>query len=474
MNAYVLNAGMYRTGERRRTLPYRPRTYAVPIGSFWDDVADVVTAPVTAAEAVVGAGVSATEDVVSWTAKAVANLATDPLGTIESAASDVVDVAGSVIHWVEGAAESVVAEARVALKVFTTIAPFIQMGLSFIPGIGTVASAAIGAAVALASGRPITDALIAAAKGACPGGPVVADAFESAVSFAAKVASGENVLDAVGQAALEDARQTAVDELGTAGGIAFDTGLALAHGKSIQDAAVSAGLSVASQYVPNVPEAQAAFSMASDALKGNPQNPASIAALASGVAPPEAIQAAQSAGVVIDDATNVYNRARAAYTLVFPPEGADAVKVRTLVLQKLRERSAAGGGVKQQIAEASRAISEEQSVLPGIFISVGRALSANHPKQEATMALPAGVFQSASRGLAAVQQKRAIYSNAMTLSTTDQLRPLPNAAHVTAPARMTLAAQAVNAEKPAVSPALAIGAGVAGVGVLALLGWALL
>jgi hypothetical protein len=55
---------------------------------------------------------------------------------------------------------------------------------SFVPGVGTGVAAALGAAGALAQGRPITEAVLAAAKGALPGGAIAAAAFDVASGLA--------------------------------------------------------------------------------------------------------------------------------------------------------------------------------------------------------------------------------------------------------------------------------------------------
>src|SRR5260221_7521170 len=70
---------------------------------------------------------------------------------------------------------------------------FAGMVAPFIPGVGTGVAAALGAANALASGQPITEALIAAARSAIPGGAVAQMAFDTAVS----VARGKNISDAL-------------------------------------------------------------------------------------------------------------------------------------------------------------------------------------------------------------------------------------------------------------------------------------
>jgi hypothetical protein len=103
-----------------------------------------------------------------------------------------------------------------------------------VPGIGTGVAAAIGAGAALAEGKSLDEVAKAAIKGAIPGGPVAAAAFDTAV----KAASGENL----GKAALESARN-----LVPAGPAqkAFDIGVAVATGEKLQNAVASGLASLA-------------------------------------------------------------------------------------------------------------------------------------------------------------------------------------------------------------------------------------
>lgn len=66
------------------------------------------------------------------------------------------------------------------LKEVKTVAPYVQTVISLVPGVGQGISGALGASLALASGASISDAMIAGLKGALPGGPVAAAAFEVA------------------------------------------------------------------------------------------------------------------------------------------------------------------------------------------------------------------------------------------------------------------------------------------------------
>jgi hypothetical protein len=156
------------------------------------------------------------------------------------------------------------------VDIFKTAAPFAQIGLSFIPGVGQGISAAIGAGLALANGKPITEALIAGVKGAIPGGPLVQQAVDLGMKAAVDVASGKRW----DEVALNAVRSRLPG--GEAGKIAFDTGLALAQGKKLQDV----GLAAAGRFVPNNPLAQGAFEMTKRALAGKPLEGAGAAAVA--------------------------------------------------------------------------------------------------------------------------------------------------------------------------------------------------
>jgi hypothetical protein len=58
------------------------------------------------------------------------------------------------------------------------LAPYVQTVVTFVPGIGQGVGAAIGAGVALAEGRPLSEVVVEGIKGALPGGPIARAAFE--------------------------------------------------------------------------------------------------------------------------------------------------------------------------------------------------------------------------------------------------------------------------------------------------------
>ncbi len=150
------------------------------------------------------------------------------------------------------------------VQIFKSVAPYAQMGLSFIPGIGTGVSAAIGAGLALANGKRLTDALVAGMCGAIPGGPLVQKAAEIGLNSAVGLVQGKR-WDAI---ALDELRKQLPG--GDLAKMAFDTGLALAQGKKLQDAGMSAISGAVEKLVPNSPLAQGAFEMTKRMLAKQP------------------------------------------------------------------------------------------------------------------------------------------------------------------------------------------------------------
>jgi peptidoglycan hydrolase-like protein with peptidoglycan-binding domain len=112
------------------------------------------------------------------------------------------------------------------------LAPYAQAVLSVVPGVGQGVNAAIAAGNAIAHGQPITDALVAGVKGMVPGGPLAQEALGTAYNLA----RGQSITDAVASAARNRLPEGPARQ-------AFDTGLALAHGKNIQDLAKEQGMS---------------------------------------------------------------------------------------------------------------------------------------------------------------------------------------------------------------------------------------
>jgi hypothetical protein len=183
----------------------------------------------------------------------------------------------------KGAAMGQVNAVRDQLKLAEMVAPFI-------PGIGTGVGAALGAANALAAGRPITEALFAAARGAIPGGRIAQAAFDTAKSLA----EGKNITEAL--------LTTARNQLpgGPAARAAFDGAIALAQGKKLQDAAFAA----AGRILPPSPYAADALSFVKGVANG--QN---IQAAALSVAGKRAVQLARGQAALVNPAMRLARRA---------------------------------------------------------------------------------------------------------------------------------------------------------------------
>jgi hypothetical protein len=135
-------------------------------------------------------------------------------------------------------AHAVVADLKSALKDVKEVAPYAQLVISYVPGVGSAVSGAIGAGLALAEGQPISQAMIAAVKGAVPGGPLAAGIFGAAVAGASAVASHENAVQVLAQTALaglplDDASRTAIAS-------AITLAQKVAQGQNVGQAALAA------------------------------------------------------------------------------------------------------------------------------------------------------------------------------------------------------------------------------------------
>jgi hypothetical protein len=153
----------------------------------------------------------------------------------------------NILAAAKRAGQAGIGDVRESLRFAAMVAPFV-------PGIGTGAAAALAAANALASGERISDALIAAARNAVPGGALAQTAFDTAANLAKGKKLSEAVLDA--------ARSRLPG--GPAAQAAFDSGLALAKGKSLQDSLIAGG----GRLLPKSPYAADVLSFVKKAAAG--------------------------------------------------------------------------------------------------------------------------------------------------------------------------------------------------------------
>ena len=158
-------------------------------------------------------------------------LASNPIGRFAVDTASGVARGDNVLKSIGRAGQAGIGDLKESLRFAAMVAPFV-------PGIGTGVAVALGAANALASGERITDALIAAARNAIPGGALAQSGFD----IAANVIKGQNLSDA----ALGALRSQLPPGPSRA---AFDTGLAVAKGQKIQDALLAGG----AQLLPKSP-----------------------------------------------------------------------------------------------------------------------------------------------------------------------------------------------------------------------------
>ena len=159
--------------------------------------------------------------------------------SVEKAATDVAHTVGTLANDAVKVAESVAnIPLTVVKQTFGAITnnplwDIAQTGVSFIPGIGTAVSAGMATAAAIGRGAGLKDIALAAAKGALPGGPIAAAAFD----IAAGVLLQGKSLDSV---ALDFVKSKLPG--GPIAGVAFDVASAVILGKhaSAQDIVLSA------------------------------------------------------------------------------------------------------------------------------------------------------------------------------------------------------------------------------------------
>lgn len=107
-------------------------------------------------------------------------------------------------------------------------APYVAM----VPGLGTGLAIAMNGAAAIALGQPVGQMAVDTMALSVPGGPAAQQAFRTGADFGVGMIKGESF----DEIAVRQARELARQQLGDAGVVAFDAGLALARGKSLQDA----------------------------------------------------------------------------------------------------------------------------------------------------------------------------------------------------------------------------------------------
>lgn len=178
---------------------------------------------------------------------AVRSMASSPLDRVAVDAVAGIARGENVFKSLQRGALGAVGDVRESLRFAAMVAPFV-------PGLGTGVAAALGVANALASGERITDAIIAGARNAVPGGAIAQAAFDAAT----RLARGQNLRDAM----LDTFRSQLPG--GPMAQAAFDAGLALAKGKNIQDSIIAGG----GRLLPKSPFAADVMSFVNRASRG--------------------------------------------------------------------------------------------------------------------------------------------------------------------------------------------------------------
>lgn len=130
------------------------------------------------------------------------------------------------------------------------LAPYVQTVITFIPGIGPEISGAIGGAVALSEGEPITDVMIAAAAGMVPGGEFAVAAIHVGVDVVEGKKASQIAVDAIA----DTARAAGLDlppEAQTLLSAGLQFAQNLANGEKPGDAAIDAAIAA----LPSTPPA---------------------------------------------------------------------------------------------------------------------------------------------------------------------------------------------------------------------------
>jgi hypothetical protein len=110
-----------------------------------------------------------------------------------SGAMGIVDLTVAIVIEGKRIDSAVLDSIKKEVKNFKQIAPYAQMVISVIPGIGQGVSAALSAGLALAEGQSIGEAIKAGLIGAIPGGPLIKAAVTMATETIEHVVKGERV-----------------------------------------------------------------------------------------------------------------------------------------------------------------------------------------------------------------------------------------------------------------------------------------
>lgn len=272
LRAFVpLSRVMLAFDEHLSSVGYVGGMYGQPysVGGFFSSIAHAVSsvAKKVVPKAVQNAASSVVKTAEHYGAQALHAVNSIPvLGTISKATTALALLpAAAAAQLVQGKRIDQIAlgQFKTALGSAKALAPYVQTVISFVPGVGQGISAGIGGALALAQGQSITEAMIAAAQSALPGGPLARAAFAVAsdamqgrpittialdalpgITPQAKQALVQGISAAKALADGKPVAQTVIDNaihlLPAAAQKAVQVGVALGHAKNLQSAAGAA------------------------------------------------------------------------------------------------------------------------------------------------------------------------------------------------------------------------------------------
>lgn len=179
----------------------------VQVGGLFSTLKKAVSAPFKPVSKFVGNAVKAAGKEVGKATKTVQNVAGQigkgigkipivgsPLKTVFDAGFHIgmapVNLTVAVVIEGKRIDKAVLSNLKGQLQQFKQVAPYAQMVISVVPGIGQGVSGALSAGLALAEGQSIDEVLKAGAIGAMPGGPIVKAAVTMGVETIQQVAKG--------------------------------------------------------------------------------------------------------------------------------------------------------------------------------------------------------------------------------------------------------------------------------------------
>jgi len=130
-----------------------------------------------------------------------------------------------------------------AIKDIHEVAPFVEAIISFVPGVGPVASGCIAAGLALASGEPIDQVMIDAAAAAIPGGAIVKAAYHAGVAVMSGHGDAVSELETAAFSVADAAGVPVPDSVKNVIATGMTATLAIAHGEKPADALINAAIS---------------------------------------------------------------------------------------------------------------------------------------------------------------------------------------------------------------------------------------